>query len=246
MKKKSVTLLCIVLSIIILRVNVKFINAQEGVNLFDEILLVSKSKVVEYGLKTSFMTKENPKVICNNLIKSLGLNNKEIKIVRSEDEYSYCIEFSGVNIEGYIEGITSNNDDLKNDNENNITINISKKMSENGLVLLKNKVKDSIGRRGKNIKSFEYLKAKIDGDSSSFAVDDINGVNDAIIKILKSRGAKNIDTVSLNNGLSTIAYTKKYDEELINNKLIDFNYAICNYSSGRYIIIGTPEIIITY
>ncbi|MGH4051856.1 MAG: YwmB family TATA-box binding protein [Clostridium sp.] len=242
MKKKSVSLLCIVLSLIILQVNVKFTNAQEGVNLFDEILIVSKSKTVEYGLKTSFNTEVNPKEIVNYLIESLDLNNKDIKLVRSEDGYSYCIEFSGVNIEGYIEGLKSNNEALKNGKKNNITINISKKMNENGLEALKNKVINSIGSHGKDIKCFQYLKAKID-DSSSLAVNYING---AIIKILKSRGAKNIDTVSINNGLSTIAYTQKYNEELINNKLIDFNYAICNYSSGRYIIIGTPEIIITY
>jgi len=242
MEKKSITLLCIVLSIIILRVNVKFINAQEGVNLFDEILFVSKSKAVEYGLKTSFMTDENPKEICNKLIESLELNNKGIKLVRTEDEDSYNIEFSGINIEGYIEGLKYNNEALKNDEKNNITINISKKMNENGLEALKNKVMNSIEGQGKDIKCFEYLKAKID-NSSSLAVDDIN---DAIIKNLKSHGAKNIDTVSINNGLSTIAYTKKYDEELIGNKLIDLNYAICNYSSGRYIIIGTPEIIIAY
>jgi len=57
---------------------------------------------------------------------------------------------------------------------------------------------------------------------------------------------KIIETVSINNGLSTVAYTKEYDEKVTNNKLIDFNYAVCNYSSGRYIIIGTPEIITTY
>ena len=246
MKKKSITLLCIVLSLIILQINVKFINAQEKVNLFDEILLQTKSKTVEYGLKTSFKAVEKPKEMCNYLIQSLGLNNKEIKLNRSEDEDSYCIEFSGANIEGYIEGLKYNSEGLKYDDENNITINISKIGKENGLVSLKNKVRDSIGNRGKDIKYFQYLKAKIGDSSANIGIEDIYGINDGIIKLLKLRGAQNIETVSINNGLSTIAYTKKYDEKVINNKLIDFNYAVCNYSSGRYIIIGTPEIIITY
>ena len=238
-ERKSITLLCIVLGLIILQINVKFINAQEEVNLFDEILIQTKSKTVEYGLKTSFKTGEKQKEMCNYLIQSLGLNNKEVKLNTSEDEDSYCIEFSGANIEGYIEA-------LKYNNVNNIAINISKIGNENGLVSLKKKVRDSIGRRGKDIKYFQYLKAKIGDVSSSAGIEDIYGVNDGIIKLLKLRGAQNIETVSINNGLSTIAYTKKYDAKVTNNKLIDFNYAICNYSSGRYIIIGTPEIIITY
>jgi len=239
MKRKSITLLCIVLSIIILQVNVGLSNAQEQVNLFDEILIQSKSKVVEYGLKTCFKTGEDSKEICNYLIQSLGFNSKEIKLNSSENKNSYCIEFLGKNVEGYIEA-------LKYKNENDITINISKISSENGLVSLKSKVDSSIGYRGKNIKYFQYLKAKIGEGSTNVGIENINSVNDGVVKVLKAHGTKNIETVSLNNGLSTIAYTKKYDEIVINNKLIDFNYAVCNYSSGRYIIIGTPEIIIAY
>ncbi|MBZ9606405.1 YwmB family TATA-box binding protein [Clostridium estertheticum] len=239
MKRKSIALLCIVLSLIILQINVKISNAQEVVNLFDEILLQTKSKTVEYGLKTCFKTGEEPKQFCDYLIRSLELNNKKTKLNISESENSYCIEFSDENVEGYIEA-------LKYKSENDITINISKIGNENGLVSLKNKVSTSIGYRGKNIKYFQYLKAKMVESSSSVKNEDIYGVNNRIIKVLKSHGTYNIETVSINNGLSTIAYTKKYDELVINKKLIDFNYAVCNYSSGRYIIIGTPEIITTY
>jgi len=246
MKRKGITLLCIVLSFIILQINVKLTSAQEKVNLFDAILLQTKAKIVEYGLKTTFTTTEDSEQVCNYLIESLELNSKEIKLNSSEDENSYCIEFSGVNIQGYIEGLKYSNKALKHDNENNITINISKIGKENGLVSLKNKVRDSIGNRGKDIKYFQYIKARIGDISAKAGIENIYGVNDGIIKLLNLRGAENIETVNLNNGLSTIAYTKKYDEKVTNNKLIDFNYAICNYSSGRYIIIGTPEIIITY
>ena len=205
MKRKSIALLCIVLCLIILQINVRFSNAQEKVNLFDEILLQTKSKTVEYGLKTSFKTTEDPKEVCNYLIQTLEFNNKEIKLNNSENEDSYCIEFSSENVKGYIEA-------LKYNNENVITINISKIGNENGLVSLKNKVSNSIGNRGKNIKYFQYLKAKIGESSTNVGIEDIYGVNERIIKILKSHGTENIETVSINNGLSTIAYTKKYDE----------------------------------
>jgi len=239
MKKKSIALLCIVLSLIILQINVSFSNAQEKSNLFDEILLQTKSKTVEYGLKTCFKSREDRKEICNYLVQVLELNHKGIKSNSSENENAYCIEFSGKNVEGYVEA-------LKNENANDITVNISRVGNENGLVSLKNKVSAGIGNRGKNIKYFQYLKAKIGNNTENSKVDDIYVINKKIIKILKVYGTENIETVSINNGLSTVAYTRGYDEMVSNNKLIDFNYAVCNYSSGRYIIIGTPEIITTY
>lgn len=239
MKRKSIALLCIVLSLIILQINIRVSSAQEEVNLFDEIILQTKSKTVEYGLATSFKTIEEPKEVCNYLITALELNCKEIKLNYIENESSYCVEFSGKNVEGYIDAIRYYNDNV-------IKINISKTGNENGLVPLKDKVSDAIGYRGKDIKYFQYLKAKIQESNTNEGIESIYAVNQRIIEVLKNNGSKNIETVSIKNGLSTVAYTKKYQEKVNNNKLMDFNYAVCNYSSGRYIIIGTPEIITTY
>ena len=94
MKRKSITLLCILLCLIILSINVRISNAQEKINLFDEILLQTKGKIVEYGLKTCFETSEDPKVVCNYLIHNLGFNNKETKLNNYENGDSYCLEFS--------------------------------------------------------------------------------------------------------------------------------------------------------
>ncbi|MGH4138505.1 YwmB family TATA-box binding protein [Clostridium sp.] len=239
MKRKNITLLCIVLCLIILRINVRLSNAKDEFDLFDEILIQTKSKIVEYGLETTFKTQENPKEICNKLIDKLELDNSEIKLNVVENDNFYCIDFLGKNIKGYIES-------SKYSNEEVVTINISKIGSENDLQSLKSKVSNCIGDREENIKYFQYLKAKIPYTATKLGVKDINLLNEKIIKILKSHGTENIETVKIYNGLSTVAYTKKYDEKLNNNKLTDFNYAICNYSSGSYIIIGTPEIITTY
>lgn len=236
MKRKSIALLCIVLSLIILKINIRLSNAQEKNNLFEEILLQTEGETVEYGLRASFETGEMPKEECNYLFHTLDLNSKEIKWNEFENEDSYCIEFSGENLKGYIKTSKHNDKDF-------ITVDVSKTGKENGIESLKSKVGNSVGHRGKNIKYYQYLKAKIGENSES---EDIYSVNEKIIKILKSNGTKNIETVNINNGLSTVAYTKNFDAMVINNKLIDFNYAVCNYSSGRYIIIGTPEIITTY
>ncbi|MEK6266740.1 MAG: YwmB family TATA-box binding protein [Clostridium sp.] len=239
MKRKSIVLLCVVLSLLIFGINGSFSYAQEKIDLFDEILIQTKGETLEYGLRVKFETREQPREECNYLFQTLEFNNKKIKTEIFEDKDSYSIEFSGENLKGYIKALKNNNKDV-------ITINISEVGKENGLVSLKNKVNDSILNRGKNIKYYKYLKAKISDDSVSGNVEDIYSVNENIIKILESHGTKNIETVSINNGLGTVAYTQNYDVVVNNNKLIDFNYAVCNYSSGRYIIIGTPEIITNY
>ncbi|MBU3200054.1 YwmB family TATA-box binding protein [Clostridium estertheticum] len=239
MRKKGITLLCIVLSMAIMQINIRLTSAHENLNLFDEILIQTKSKTVEYGLKTCFETQEDSKEICNYLISAIDLDYKKVILTRTENKDSYNVDFSSGNARGYVEA-------LKYKNKSLITINISTVSNENGLVSLKNKISASIGCRGKNVKYFQYLKAKVEKTSKNGGTNNINVINQKIIKILKSYGTENIDTVSLNNGLSTMAYTRKFDENVINNKLFDFNYAVCSYSSGNYIIIGTPEIITTY
>ena len=239
MKRKSIALLCIVLSLIISRISISVASIQEEVNLFDEILIQTKSKTVEYGLTTSFKTIEEPKEVCNYLIDALELISKEIKLSYVKNENSYCIEFSGKDVQGYIEALRYENKDV-------IKINISKIGNENGLVSLKSMVSDIIGDRGKDVKYFQYLKAKMQDINTNGDAQSDYLTNERIIRILKDNGSKNIETVSINNGLSTVAYTKRYQEKVSNNKLIDFNYAVCNYSTGKYIIIGTPEIITTY
>ncbi|APC38790.1 YwmB family TATA-box binding protein [Clostridium estertheticum] len=239
MRKKGITLLCIVLSMAIMQINIRLTSAHENLNLFDEILIQTKSKTVEYGLKTCFETQEDSKEICNYLISKLNLDNKKTILTRTENKDYYNVDFSSENANGYVEA-------LKYKNKSLITINISNVSNENGLAFLKNNVSASIGSRGKNIKYFQYLKAKVEETSENGGENNTNVINRKIIKILKSCGTENIETVNLNNGLSTMAYTRKFDEKVINNKLIDFNYAVCSYSSGKYIIIGTPEIITTY
>ena len=143
---------------------------------------------------------EDPKEICNYLISALELNKKTILSV-SDNKDSYCVNYSSKNENGYVEA-------LKYENKSLITINISNVSNEDGLIPLKNKVSASIGNRGKDIKYFQYLKAKVDVINENVKTNNINSINQKIIQILKSHGTENIETVSLNNGLSTMAYTK--------------------------------------
>jgi hypothetical protein len=141
-------------------------------------------------------------------------------------------EFGKDNLKGYIETIHY-------ENHNIVTINLVKKDDKNSLKELKDKLEQCLNNKKVNVKYFMYLKSKMKDDNIQYA-------NKNIVKLLKYYGAVNINTVSLQNGYSTTAYTKRYEPIESNGKKMDFNYAVCKYSSGNYIIIGTPEIIVTY
>lgn len=205
--------------------------AEKQVDFFKEILVKTNSEIKEYGVTAVFITKENRESVCNNLLKKLGIyDSYNTKVLKNEN--TYCVEFEKNNVSGYIET-------MQYENHNIVTINFTKKDKNNDLNHLKDNLKKSIEDKRINVKYFQYLKAKLPND-------DINSVNNEVSSFLKNYGATNIDRIQLDNGYSTTAYTKTYDSIQNNGKLIDFNYAVCKYSSGGYIIIGTPEINVTY
>lgn len=71
-------------------------------------------------------------------------------------------------------------------------------------------------------------------------------VRDVVINNLSLYEAKNTDEVKISNGYSIIGYTGLNNKKTILGKDIDFNCAIVKYSSGCYLIMGEPEITITY
>lgn len=208
-----------------------FSKAQKNIDLFNDILMITNSSTVEYGITSTFNIEENNDDVINCILKKFNfydkLNKRELKNAKG-----YCIEFGDNNTNGYIETI-------RYENHNVITVNIVKEDSENNMEDLKTKLQECLKDKKINAKYFQYLKAKA-------ASKDIEDINNKILTLLKSHRAANVNTINLENGYSTTAYTKQYDSIQSDSKMIDFNYAVCKYSSGSYVIIGTPELIVTY
>lgn len=232
MNKKTKTLLLL----IILMINFIFINGSaypedNNIDLIESILNRTNGQIEEYGVKTSFEADGNGEDICVDILKKMELSEKsKINVLKNNE--MYCLEFNKDDTTGYIESINF-------DNHNVVTVNITKKNSTNGLKELKKEIEDATNSRTKNQKVFQYIKAKIPNS-------DISNVNDDVVNILRKDKAKNIDTVNISNGYSTVAYTKNYEPMKNNGKLMDFNFAVCRYSSGNYLIIGTPVITTNY
>lgn len=230
MKKKSIVSRVLLIFTIIALMS-GFSLANKNSDLFDDIVKRTNSNIVECGITAEFTTDENREDICNYILKKLDFyDGWNTNVLKSQE--AYCVEFGKNNVNGYIEIMYYENHSI-------VTINIVKKDSKNSLEELKSKLQQSLSDKNVNVKYFMYLKSKMPNDNIKFA-------NEEILKLLKQYGVININTISLQNGYSTTAYTRKYDSIESNGEKVDFNYAVCKYSSGSYIIIGTPELIITY
>lgn len=229
MKKKII--MVTVLPVFIFFMLLTTLPMGSNVDLFEEILTKTRGNVDEYGITAVFTTTMDREDIVYSVLNNLGFSYGWNTSVVENDEI-YCMEFGKNNVKGYIET-------AEYENHNIITVSIVKYDHQNCLKELKSKLQESIGDNYIGIKYYEYLKCKVE-------ISDINLINEQLIDVLKSHKAVDINTIAIENGYSTTAYTKQYDPIRNNGKLIDFNYAVCKYSSGNYIIIGTPELIVTY
>ena len=158
-----------------------------------------------------------------------------------KNDFVYCINFEGSNISGYIES--------KNcDNHSVITMKLLQKTEKNELSDMKVETNKNIKKvfgdnklkyKDNQINYYNYVKVKLSDIN-------ISNMNDEIIRYLKNQKVKNIDTVKINNGFSTSAYTESYERITNSGGWMDFNYMVNRYFSGTYLVIGTPVLDIDF
>lgn len=227
--KKNIILFCIIIATFL---NYRTSYAYKNIDLFEEILQETKGQVVEYGVKTHFKSNIDGQDLVDSLMNKIE-SNKNIRAELYSDKHNYYIDFKSVSVKGNIAIITKENSSL-------VTIEIIQKGHENNLESLEQYVESIVGYLSDDNKIYyKYLKAKI-------SYENLVEVNNKVTGLLESIGASNINSIEINNGFSTTAYTRRYSPKRNNGELMDLNFALCNYSSGNYIIIGTPEIIASY
>lgn len=204
--------------------------AQKKQDMFSEIINQTNVSIEECSITTSFQSKIGGLDICQTILKKLGYANSNLKITNNNN--IYCIEFSKNNFNGYIES-------TYHDNEYVISININDKCSKNDINVLKLNMDMALKGISNENKYFLYVKSKIANQS-------ISTIDSKIKTILKKNKAIDVNSVNINNGITTTAYTGLYSSIKSGDSLMDFNYAVCRYPSGNYLIMGSPEIIATY
>lgn len=240
MNKKVIisTILCIVcvLSLsfksLAYRVNTEDkINSNNKIDLFKNIIKKTNGKVIEYGVMAEFNSNDSKEKSVNNLFEKVNKNKNLLKKSFCNSE-SYSIEFHGDSIDGNIQS-------TKYTDHNIVKIDMVKQDNKYSLNEFKNNIKSILKYNNTNIKYFEYIKVKVEDNN-------ITNSYTKIIQCLEDIGDNNVKTNTLENGCTSTTYTGKYNKIYSAGEPIDFNFAIVHYSTGTYIIMGTPEIIETY
>lgn len=226
MEKKC---LAIFLFIVIMCLMLTDSYAGKNKDIFNKIIQKKYGTIEEYGTKISFLTSGNMEDTCLKIFRKLKLNNGNLSVTKDKNYYRIDFENS---FSGYIEGQTYQN-------KNVITINILRKSKDYKLNQIQKYIENMVNGNSK-LKSSKYVKIKLNDKYN------LNSINNQILGMLRDNNSKNIKTVKIKNGFDSVAYTGIYDPLLDNGKYIDFNYAACRYNSGNYIIMGTPEIYISY
>ena len=229
---KLLIMIMFTLSILVIRDEIFYGNIKE--DMFSEILDNVNASTEEYVVEGRFYSQDSKKdiykMIVANIEKTMGQVYQEVN-----EDLSFKIDYNqgeydgSISIADYAEGydvilrisICKSNLDIKEEES------------------IRNKIKEILSPINSNVEYSLYVKSKI----LSGTMDE---TRDVVLKQLNLNKAQNIDEVKINNGYSIIGNTNLYDKQIILGKEIDFNCAIVRYSSGCYLIMGTPVIGVTY
>lgn len=217
--KKVSIFIFIIFALLVSNNKVTFANKYD---VYEEILSLSSASVIESGIKVRFTTLEENMDIVYKIKNKLETIDKSMNI--SIDKERKYIEFNGEILYGFIDYSSK---------EDAITVQIIEKSKDISIESLKAMVMNIINNKIQNMESFECIKASLPNDVN------LQNLNIDIEKKLSTNDCKNIDSIELNNGYSSLINLNTERENQI-------NYALCSYTSGKYLIIGTPEIIIPY
>lgn len=228
---KKISFIC--LTIILVLSNYRVSYANKKVDVFENVLDYTESEIIEYGVEEKFQSK-NRNTYIEELINLISANLSDYSTKVKDTEEIYSIEFSSSDGSGFINIIPYENRFLYH-------ISILKYDNEIKINDLEKQLKEFTSNSDiENAKYYFYAKAKLDKNTV------LDSYNNKVVNLLKTFGASDIKTISINNGFSTTANTRQYSSKKDNGRVIDFNFAICSYSSGNYLIMGTPEITKTY
>jgi aldehyde:ferredoxin oxidoreductase len=218
----------IFVSISILVIGYSFFNNRRK-DLFSEILKATNSEIVEFGIRASFRTNIKEEIILRRLLKEFSFEDLNTLKDIMEDKH-YNKNFGNNFANGHIQ--------IEKENNENVII-IDVKSSKYDINHLKNKISTVADNKAVRVKYWPYIKARTSNENMEY-------LNEQIIQILKNRDIKDIDSIKIENGYSTVAYTRLYDAIENGGRLMDFNYAVTSYSSGNYIILASPLITFNY
>lgn len=193
-------------------------DAKMSGNSFDnlEITAVNKSEFEENGVKLQYRTKEN--IEKEALRVKSGLTDNIIGNYSriGKDQFEFLNNDFNINIKLWSE-----------DKYTYVEIILVNTNSQYKTIYLKNILRKLENQKSEFVQYFLYYEGKIKGSDN----------NQIINVLINENNIQKVDLLNINNGCTGTGY-------LSNGEKV--NFALTNYNTGSYIIIGTPIIFATY
>ena len=222
----------ILLTLSITLTNKGFLYAKENNDIFNKLLSKGDVMVTEYSVTATFNSKENDDVLCKEIINRASNVLGNLEYTSTDENGLVTISFSSEFYKGSIVSRPYNGEFIVN-------VTIIKRENKNNTKELQGKLSEILSHVNSRMNYSQCIKGKILNNN-------LDEINKFVIDTLEQNKAENINTAKLYNGYSTICNAKLYNSKKIGGLDIDFQCAVVKYSSGCYLIMGTPEITLAY
>lgn len=201
----------------------------------------NKFMLITFLIFTLFSTPKSAEDFINGAIKSVDgtviengsrieiTNTKDFNIRELDDVLSKCDENK----------VKISIDEEALELEGRVIINTTSKDNSFSVETLNKDILKEVTREDRNIKVFSYVKAQLrEGDLELY--------KNNLEKYLINTGGKNIKFSSIDSGVTGVALVNMDNFKELDNTLFNINFALVKYTSGTYIIVGTPIITCAY
>ena len=232
MKFKFKTVKVLIITLVILTFNTNFLYAKGQVDMFEKLLSNKNIEVTEYSVTATFKANSQGFDTCDIILNRVSTIFGEMEYTKTNEGEFNNIVFLNEDYRGTITSTAYNN-------ENIFTITIIKKDKENKTKELKSKLSEILSHINSRITYSQCIKGKILNNN-------LDEINNYVMDTLEQGKVKNINRAKLYNGYSIICNTNLYSSKKVGAVDVDFHCAVVKYSSGCYLVMGTPEITLDY
>lgn len=187
-------------------------------------LFTNFSTIEENGVKVQYSINNSIFEECKKLCTSFNIDFKAEEIKKNDGVYY----FNKIIVSG------SRQTKLTVENEGQDTV-VEIEIVENTKKVIVDDLKKELAKLVDDtfikVQYFSYVKGNLNTQKQ------VSEINDYLQQKLKENGATKVNSIPINSGVTGVAS---------NNRDFRFNYSICEYNSGKYLIVGTPTIFTTY
>lgn len=204
-------------------------------DIFKVLINDMNGKIEQFNVTAEFYSNNDDKSMYIDLLDRINFDFGQVNYKITENDSVITIDFTNEKYDGKIE-LYKIQEKLKGKVS---IIENGSNLEYSNLEKLKVKISNALSYIDNSIEYSQCIKVKVSKGT-------IDEYKDLVLDTLSVSESQNINTVKIYNGYSILADTGLYKKKNIFGTDIDFQCALVDYSSGCYLIMGSPEITLAY